>query len=211
MSLATQIIDQQVSGIIEKHSNALADELRLGNDEQKKRSAAFLFLVAKTLFDFTDEEAFDGIVDGGNDFGVDALYFKPLDDGELHIILIQGKYKNTLTGESAFPENGIVNMIAAIGTLFDSALSVRLNPRLEQRVEDILSFVEEGFIPRVTAVAANNGAQWTTEAQQRIDNSKRDFNGQVEWRYVGPEALLALLQARIKVPGIETITSSYNK
>ena len=196
MSLATQIIDQQVSGIMEKHSDVLADELRLGNDEPKKRSAAFLFLVARTVFDLTDEEAFDGIVDGGNDFGVDALYFEPPDDGELHIILIQGKYRAALSGDSAFPENGIVNMIAAIGALFDPAMPVRLNPRLEQRVEDIRSFVKEGAIPRVTAVAANNGTRWTTEAQRRIDNAARDFNGQVGWRYVGAEDLLALLQAR---------------
>lgn len=196
MSLATQIIDQQVSGIMEKYSDVLAGELRLGNDEQKKRSAAFLFLVARTVFDLTDEEAFDGIVDGGNDFGVDALYFEPPDDGELHIILIQGKYRTALSGDSAFPENGIVNMIAAIGALFDPTMPVRLNPRLEQRVEDIRSFVKEGAIPRVTAVAANNGTRWTTEAQQRIDNAARDFNGQVGWRYVGAEDLLALLQAR---------------
>ncbi len=196
MSLATQIIDQQVSGIMEKHSEVFADELRLGSDEQRKRSAAFLFLVAKTAFEFTDEEAFEGVVDGGNDFGVDALYFEHPDNGEIHITLIQGKYKTSLSGDSAFPENGIANMIAAIGALFDPTVPVRLNPRLEQRVEDIRSFVKEGAIPRVIAIAANNGTRWTTEAQQRIDNAAKDFNGQVEWRYIGAEDLLALLQAR---------------
>ena len=73
---------------------------------------------------------------------------------------------------------------------------MRLNKRLDQRVEDIRSFVAEGAIPRVTAVAANNGARWTAEAQQRIDNAAQDFGGQVEWRYIGAEELLALVQAR---------------
>ena len=196
MSLATQIIDQQVSGIIEKHAEAFTNELRLGTDERKKRSAAFLFLVAKTAFDLTDEETFDGIVDGGNDFGVDALYFEPPDDGEIRIILIQGKYKADLSGDSAFPENAIARMIDAIGALFDPNKTVTLNERLEQRVEEIRSFVKEGAIPRVTAVAANNGTRWTTEAQQRIDNAAADFNGQVGWRHIGPEDILALLQAR---------------
>ena len=196
MSLATQIIDQQVSGIIEKYADAFTDELRLGNDERKKRSAAFLFLVAKTAFDLTDEETFDGIVDGGNDFGVDALYFEPPNDGELRITLIQGKYKTDLSGDSAFPENAIAKMIDAIGALFDPNKTVTLNERLEQRVEDIRSFVKEGAIPRVTAVAANNGTSWTMEAQQRIDNAAADFNGQVGWRHIGPEDILALLQAR---------------
>lgn len=196
MSLATQIIDQQVSGIIEKHAEAFTNELRLGSDERKKRSAAFLFLVAKTACDLTDEETFDGIVDGGNDFGVDALYFEPPNDGEIRITLIQGKYKTDLSGDSAFPGNAIARMIDAIGVLFDPNRTVTLNARLEQRVEEIRSFVKEGAIPRVTAVAANNGTRWTTEAQQRIDNATKDFNGQVRWRYIGPENILALLQAR---------------
>ena len=196
MSLATQIIDQQVSGIVEKYANELADELRLGTDTQKHRSAAFLFLVARTAFDLTDEEAFDGIVDGGNDFGVDALYFAPPDDGELPITLIQGKYKTDLRGDSAFPENAIAKMIDAVGTLFDPVTDVQLNTRLKERVEDIRSFVKEGAIPRVTAVAANNGTHWTAEAQQRIDKAAKEFNGQVVWRYIGAEDLLALLQAR---------------
>ena len=196
MSLATQIIDQQVSGIIEKHSGTFDNELRLSADEQKRRAIAFLFLVARTAFDLTDEETFDGIVDGGNDFGVDALYFEPPADGELHITLIQGKYRRDLRGDSAFPENAIAKIIDAIGALFDPAIPVSLNKRLDLRVEDIRSFVADGAIPRVTVVATNNGVRWTAEAQQRIDNASEDFGGQVEWRYIGPEELLALLQAR---------------
>lgn len=196
MSLATQIVDQQVSGIIEKHTDTFAAELRLRSAEHKKRAAAFLFLVAKTAFDLTDEEAFDGIVNGGNDFGVDALYFDPPDNGELPIILIQGKYKTDLSGDSAFPENTIARMIDAIGALFDPTTTVSLNQRLDQRVEEIRSFVKGGAIPRVTAVAANNGKRWTGEAQQRIKNAEKEFSGQVEWRYIGPEDILALLQAR---------------
>ena len=196
MSLATQIIDQQVAGVVDKYPDVFVNELRLGTDLQKKRSAAFLFLVAKTAFDLTDEEAFDGIVDGGNDFGVDALYFEPSGDGELQVILIQGKYGTDLRGNAAFPENAVARMIDALGALFDPARAVTLNTRLEQRVEEIRSFVKEGAIPRVTAVAANNGIKWTAEAQQRIDAAAVDFNGQVGWRYIGAEDLLALLQAR---------------
>ena len=196
MSLAAQIIDQQVSGIVERQSEAFSNELRLGADEHRRRSIAFLFLVAKTAFDLTDEQTLDGIVDGGDDFGIDALYFEPPDDGEVHVTLVQGKYKRDLGGESAFPENGVSGMIAALGALFDPARPVRLNRRLNERVEDIRSFVRDGAIPRVTAVAANNGTRWTTQAQQRIDNAARDFGEQVEWRHIGAEEILALLQAR---------------
>ena len=115
MSLAAQIIDQRVSGIVEEQSDNFDNELRLGTDEDRRRSIAFLFLVAKAIFDLTDDQTMDGIVDGGNDFGIDALYLEPPADGELHITLIQGKYRRGLGGDSAFPENDIARMIDAIG------------------------------------------------------------------------------------------------
>ena len=211
MSLAAQIIDQQVSGIVEKQSDTFNNELRLGADEHRRRSIAFLFLVAKTAFDLTDEQTIDGIVDGGNDFGIDALYFEPPDDGELRVTLIQGKYKKSLDANSAFPENGISGMIDAIGALFDPARQVQLNRRLNERIEDIRSFVKDGAIPRVTAVAANNGARWTPQAKQRIDNAAKEFGEQVEWQHIGADELLALLQSQkpinadLKLTGAATV------
>ena len=196
MTLAAQIIDQQVSGIVEKHSDAFAGELRLGRDRHRRRAIAFLFLVARTAFDLADEDALDGIVDGGDDFGIDALYFEPPDDGELHVTVVQGKYRQDLGGDSAFPERGVAGLIDAIGALFDPARPVRLNRRLNERIEEVRSFVKDGAIPRVTAVAANNGARWTAQAQQRIDDAAPAFGDQVEWRHLGADEILALLQAR---------------
>lgn len=196
MSLATQIIDQQVSGIVGGQEDAFTNDLRLGQDEGKRRGIAFLFLVARTMFDLTDDETLDGIVDGGDDYGIDALYFEPPDQGEIKIALIQGKYRANLDGDAAFPENAIIKMIDAIGALFDPDTSVTVNERLRNRIEDIRSFVAQGAIPRVTAVAANNGSRWTQQAQQRIDNAAGEFGDQVEWRHVGSEDLFAMSQAQ---------------
>ena len=195
MSLATQIIDQRLSGIIAEQQDAFTHELRVRNDDGRRRSMAFLFLVAKTMFDLTDEETLDSIVDGGNDFGVDVLWFEPPDQGELTISLIQGKYKTKLDGDASFPGNDIVKMIDAIGALFDPERPVTLNERLNRRVEEVRSFIVDGAIPRVTAIAANNGERWTQEAQQRIDHASTDFGDLVEWRHVGSEELLSMLQA----------------
>ena len=77
MSLVAQIIDQQISGVVAGQEEAFTNELRLSNDESRRRSTAFLFLVAKTVFDLTDEDTLDSIVDGGSDFGIDVLCFEP--------------------------------------------------------------------------------------------------------------------------------------
>ena len=157
---------------------------------------AFLFLVAKTRLELEDDETLDGIVDGGNDHGIDALYFSPPDQAEIQITLIQAKYKKDFRGEVAFPESEIVKMIAAIRMLFDPASNVTMNKRMSARIEEVRSFVREGAIPRVIAVAANNGLRWTSQAQQAIDHVEDKFSGQVTWQHVGSSDLLAMLQAQ---------------
>ena len=121
-SLAAQIIDQRINGIVERQADSFAAELGLGADAQEqRRSTAFTFLVARTVLldltngDLTDDDVIDGIVDGGNDFGVDALYFSDEPgDGAIPVVLIQSKYRRNLDGAADFPENGIARMIDAI-------------------------------------------------------------------------------------------------
>ncbi len=194
-SLATQIVDIRVSGLVTTHLDVLALELGLETDASK-RSAAFVLLVVQTVLGLDDDEALESIVEGSGDFGVDALHFEYPVDGEITIALVQGKYRQSLDGTQAFPENGIAKMIDAVGALFDPGRPLTLNRRLRSRVEEIRSFVADGAIPRVIAIAANNGLSWTPEAQQRIDAATRDFGKQVEWQHVGPGDLLARLQQR---------------
>ena len=196
MTLATQIVDQRVSGIVEQHGQTLRDEFAVGADEGRMRSFGFLFLVAKTLFDLPDDETVEGIVDGGQDFGVDCLYFDSPAEGEIAVTLIQGKYKQDLSGEAAFPENAIAQLVGAVGTFFDPRQSVSLNPRLERRLEEVRSFVREGSIPRVTVIAANNGVRWTRDADDRIHRAAKDFGNQVEWNHVGSDELLSLMTTK---------------
>ena len=153
-----------------------------------------MLLVAQTVLGLEDDEALESIVEGSGDFGVDALHFEYPLDGEITIALVQGKYRQSLDGANAFPENGIAKMIDAVGALFDPGRELTLNRRRRSRVEEIRSFVADGAIPRVIAIAANNGPRWTPEAQQRIDTATQDFGRQVEWLHVGPEDLLARLQ-----------------
>lgn len=196
MSLSAQIIDQRVSGIVSEQEDAFTHELRAGNDDHKRRSLAFLFLVSKTMFELTDEDTLDSIVDGGNDFGVDAIWFEPPDQGEIKVALIQSKYRANLEGNSAFPEDGITKLIRAIDALFDPSVPVTLNDRLRRRVEDVRSFIVDGAIPRVTAIAANNGLIWSREASEQIDNASKRYANLVEWRHIGADEFVSMLQAR---------------
>ena len=188
-SLAALIIDQHVGGLVQRHRDAFSDELELGPDEGKQRSAAFVLLVLKRMLGLSDEEALDCIVEGSGDFGIDALHFEDPSNDEVAVTIVQGKYRQSLEGVHGFPENGIAKMIDAAGALFDPSRELTLNPRLGDRVEEVRSFVAEGAIPRVTALAANNGPSWSDQAQQRIDAAALGFGRQVKWQHVGPEDL----------------------
>lgn len=199
MSLATQIVDQRVIGLISEKESQLKNDLNLGNDTNKLKSASFVLLVAKSALGLEDDEALDGIVDGGNDFGVDAIYYDEPIDGEISVTLIQGKYKNNLDGTSNFPETGITKIISAITSLFDPNIKLTLNDRLQKRVEEIRSFVASGAIPRINAIAANNGISWNSISENHITESRKYFGDQVDWRHIGPDELLSLLQAQKRI------------
>ena len=188
-SLAALITDLHVTGLVKRHSDAFSDELGLGADEGKRRSAAFVLLVLRRVLGLNDEDALDCIVEGSGDFGIDALHFEDPVDGEMAVTVVQGKYRQSLEGVHGFPENGIAKMIDAVGALFAPSRDLTLNPRLRDRVEEVRSFVAEGTIPRVTALAANNGPKWSDEAQRRIDATALGFDGQVRWQHIGPEKL----------------------
>ena len=196
MSISAQIIDQRVSGVLAEQEEAFTNDFNAGNSVTKSRSLAFLFLVTKTMFELTDEETLESIVDGGNDFGVDSIWFEAPDQGEISVALIQSKYKSRLDGNSMFPEDGIIKLLRAIDALFDPALPLTLNARLQRRVEEVRSFIVDGAIPRVTAIAANNGVAWSQEAQQQIENASPRHANLVEWRHVGANEFVSMLQAR---------------
>ena len=199
MSFAVQIIDQRVNGISNQKKEVFSAELGINNNLDREKTAAFTFLVAQSVLGLEDSSVIDGIVDGGNDFGIDAIYYEEPSDGEINITIIQAKYKNNLHGNSNFPENEIKKMIDAIKSLFDPNVRLSLNSRLQEHIEEIRSFVAEGAIPRVHAVAANNGTIWNSISQSHIDQAKKFLGDQVEWRHVGPEELLLLLQPQSRI------------
>jgi hypothetical protein len=154
------------------------------------------------MLDLDLDEAFDCLTDGGGDFGVDAMHVTEEVDGEFGVTLFQGKYKTNLEGTSNFEENGINALINAIRHIFDPSAELgAINDRLRVKVETARSMIRDGFIPRVRAIACNNGLKWNDAAQQAIDRT--GFGEQVSWEHVNHDGLISVLQ-RLK-PVDETL------
>lgn len=165
MDINASIIDQQLTGILEKHSGWLP-----AGDDSKQRSAAFVLLCMANSLGIPLEDAVELLTEGGNDAGVDGLHIGEVEDGEFWVTIFQGKYKiKNLDGTANFPENGVQKAVNTVQVLFDPKKKIDLNPQLEPKVEEIRSLVRDGYIPNVRIILCNNGAKWTKQAQQWID------------------------------------------
>lgn len=201
MDINASIIDQRLAGVIDEIREPAASELGIG-DPSRLKPLAFVYLSVKTLLDLDGSEAFDCLTEGGGDFGVDAIHLTETVDDEFTVTLFQGKYKISLEGNAAFPESGIAALINAIRHLFDPTADLgKINPRLQAKVEMARSLIRDGVIPRVRAVACNNGLRWNAAAQTAIERT--GWGSQVLWEHLNHDALIHILQ-RIK-PVDETL------
>ncbi len=198
MDINASIIDQRVNALREEIRSRVADELRIVNDEAKLRSIAFVFLALSTVLDLDSDEAFDCLVEGGQDFGVDALHMSEGRDGEFTVTLVQGKYKDNLDGTSGFPATGLEKLVQAIRHLFDpSSTLTAVNDRLRVRIEEVRSMIRDGYIPQVRAIACNNGRKWEANGEEVIRLA--NFQSQVVWDHVNHESLIKILRAAKRV------------
>lgn len=193
MNINASIIDQQVRALAERQKTTIEEKVRFTNDENKLRSASFVVLVVKTLLDLTEEEAIECLTEGGGDFGVDAIEVGEVLDGEFSVTIFQGKYKPDLEGTSNFPQTGIEKLIQAVGTLFDPYKTITVNPNLKPRIEEIRSFVADGYLPQVRVIACNNGLPWKVESQELIKNA--GFGDQVLFEHINHDGLVTIIQS----------------
>lgn len=192
MNINASIIDQRLSGEIDQIRERARVELNIA-DQGRLKSLAFVFLCVRTMLDLDFDEAFDCLTEGGGDFGVDAMHVTEEVDGEFVVTLFQAKYRTKLEGQSNYPENGIDALIKAIRHLFDPQSELGLiNARLAAQVELARSLIRDGLIPRVRAIACNNGLRWNAAGQQAIDRT--GWTDQVGWEHVNHDVLIGVLQ-----------------
>ena len=85
-------------------------------------------------------------------------------------------------------------MVNAIRHIFDPSADLgAINDRLRVKVEQARSLIRDGLIPRVRAIACNNGLKWNADAQQSIDRAV--FGDQVTWEHVNHDVLIGILQS----------------
>jgi hypothetical protein len=195
MNINASIIDQRLTGVQEEIRERVISELGFGgksSDKVRLKSLAFVYLCVKTKLDLDADDAFDCLTEGGGDFGVDAIHVSEEIDGEFVVTLFQGKYKQNSDATSSFDEKGIKGLINAIRHLFDPSSKIEgINDRLRVRVETARSMIRDGAIPRVRAIACNNGLIWTAAADNAIKLA--GFGEQATWEHLNHDNLINIL------------------
>lgn len=193
MNINVGIIDQQVRGLAQRLKVPIEEALDKALDETTARSVAFVTLCAKVILGLTDEEAIEALVEGGNDFGVDAIEVSDVRDGEFGVTLLQGKYHHAnLDGVKGFPQTGVERAVQAVRALFNPGAPVELSPRLQAQIEEVRSLILDGNIPRVRFLLCSNGESWKAPESQAIIDRER-FGDRVQFEHVNHDALVQVL------------------
>lgn len=197
MNINASIIDQRIVGLHEEFQQELAG--LVGEEQQRQKSLAFVLLCVSSLLDIPAALAMELLTDGRGDLGIDALHLSEVDDGEFTVTLFQGKYKHRdLTGNANFPENDIRKAITLIQSVFNPDAALTMNERLKPRIEEVRSLIRDGYIPNVRMVLCNNGKQWSSEAQQWIQQSGL-MHQQVQWLHYNHDNIVQTLHSGQKV------------
>jgi len=186
LNIAKQLVDNQIYNLIKERPDFFTDI----NDEERKKSKAFLLLAVSAYLETEVSDVVKYITDGGQDGGFDAAYIATGEDSQLNVILFQTKYVRNLNRESNFPANAIEKAVNTIKGVFDPRKQLILNESSRAVVTDIHSFLSDGYIPVITFVCMNNGLKWDANAQNYIEN---EFGGQnqVEFEYFNHDDIIS--------------------
>lgn len=195
MDINKQIIDQRIRHIIKENS-----ELFQNLDEASQLSRAFLLLGLHAYLQINFSEAEACLTDGGGDLGIDAVYISDIADNDFYVFIFQAKYNSNLENDKNFPANSLLKLVTSIKQIFNPNSSFSANRRLESKINEIRSFLMDGYVPRIKCICLNNGLRWAKEGDDYILNAKFPKD-QVEFEHFNHNNIIKQLQKKTEING----------
>ncbi|MER9523807.1 AIPR family protein [Mesorhizobium sp. M0292] len=133
---------------------------------------AFAALMVATVLGVSDEEAYDAIVDGGNDRGIDGVYVDQR-DGDNTVHLFQFKYTGSFEKtRNNFPGGEIDKVLSFLSDVLDKDLRLKqtCNPLLWDKVQEIWDSLAKKS-PRIEVHFCGNMQSLTAHDKKRVDDA----------------------------------------
>lgn len=194
MDINKHIVDQRIRKLVSENLDWFVNE----NGEERKLSKAFVLLSISSYLGIELSEALSLVTEGGDDYGVDAIFVGDTINFDFQVIIFQAKYKRNLENDSNYPANYVLRVVNAVGSIFDLQKDMQLNNELKLKVEEIRSLISDGFIPTVKAVLINNGLSWNAEGQDHIDNANFPSD-QVVFEHYNQKDIIEQLKTKEKI------------
>lgn len=192
MDINKQIIDQRIRRIAEENSDWFQNL-----NEAGKLSRTFLLLGVQTYLQIDLSEAETCLTDGSGDLGIDAIYIGDTFESDFYVFLFQAKYNLDLEKDKNFPENSVLILINAVGQIFNPSANFSSNKRLESKINEIRSYLVDGYIPRIKWICLSNGLRWVKQVDEHIKNANF-LKDQVEFEYLNHNNIIQLQQLQTK-------------
>lgn len=208
MDIAKQLIDQRIHKLMDENP-----ELFSGLDEIRRMSRTFVLLGVSAYLQKDLVECENYVTDGGNDGGIDAIYYD-VNDYEINVVLFQGKYTVDMEKNKAFGTNDVEKAVNCVKGVFDPGIALNLNEKTAAAINDIRSLIADGNIPMVTFVLLNNGMKWNADGQRVINNAFANQR-QVTFEYFSHSDILDIIsksrpiEATLRMRG-KAIQEDYN-
>lgn len=166
-------------------------------------------LAAYTVHHLAGCDAIDAaksIVDGGDDNGIDAVYY---DDSEAKLYLVQSKWIHSGIGE---PDNGSVKkFIAGIHDLLSLNLD-RFNKKIIKRQEEISSFMSNPNLQIIAVLAFTGNSELSELSTRDFDDLLENVNDpseMINWRSLNQGLLHKSLTEDLNSPIAADIAIHY--
>ena len=195
MDIEASIIDQQLTGLINKHADLLPK-----TDLTKQRATAFVLLCMQHYLAISIAEARDLLTDAGIDTGIDGLHMSDVEDCEFTVTIFMCKYNmNNFNGTTNFPENRVKSAITVVQALFDPSKKIEMNANLRTKVAEIHSLIQDTYIPNIRVVLCNNGLRWNNTSDILINDIENIYRDKVTFEYFNHKSIINILKRQSTV------------
>lgn len=158
-----------MSELIRSQISSIKSQLLQIQDKEITDDRVFSHVILKNIFNVDLIDQFDLVTDGGNDGGIDFLYF---DEEETKVVVCQSKYTNTLSFDQVISE---LNKMYSTVQNFKKAHTGVYNDRLKKTLQNALDRLPDDSPDSIEYNLFTTSTLDLVGLTRKINNTQQEF------------------------------------